>query len=149
VILRNRVAYVLWGFAVVVVVFVATMTGAALMGYRSEPDSPVLIAGVLILFWFGAIGLLAFAAAQSATSVELEVGGGLRVTHRFPFRKESRHVAIADIHDVAVVEGIDDEGDAYFYARMRLRDGSDVDLAESHDRQRCEAVRRRFLSAIG
>lgn len=148
-IFRNRVAYALWGFAVVVLVFVATMTGAALMGYRGEPDSPVLIAGVLILFWFGGIGLLAFAAAQSVTTIELEVGGGLRVTNRFPFRKESRLVAMADIQDVAIVEGVDDEGDAYFYARMRLRDGSDVDLAESHDRQRCEAVRRRFLSAIG
>lgn len=147
-IFRNRVAYALWGFAAVVLVFVATMTGAALMGYRGEPDSPVLIAGVLILFWFGAIGLLAFAATESVTTVELEVGGGLRVTHRFPFRKESRHVAMVDVEDVAVVEGVDDEGGAYFYARMRLRDGSDVDLVESHDRQRCEDVRLRFLSAI-
>lgn len=148
-IFRNRVAYALWGFAVIVLVFVATMTGATLVGYRGEPDSPVLIAGVLILFWFGAIGLLTFAAAQSATTVELEVGGGLRVTHRFPFRKESRHVAMADIQDVAIVEGVDDEGAAYFFARMRLRDGSDVDLVESHDRQRCEDVRDRFLTAIG
>ena len=148
-IFRNRVAYALWGFAVVVVVFVATMTGAALMGYRGEPDSPVLIAGVLILFWFGAIGLLAFAAAQSVTTVEVEVGRGLRVTQRFPFRKESRHVAMADIEDVAIVEGVDDEGDPYFSARMRLRDGTDVDLVESHDRERCEDVRRRFLRAIG
>jgi len=149
VIFRNRVAYALWGFAVVVLAFVTTMTGATMMGYRGEPDSPVLIAGVLILFWFGAIGLLAFAAAQSATTVEVEVGGGLRVTHRFPFRKESRHVAMVDIQDVAIVEGVDDEGNPYFFATMRLRDGSDVDLVESHNRQKCEDVRRRFLTAIG
>lgn len=147
-IFRNRVAYALWGFAAVFLVFVAAMTWVGIAGDPGEPDSSVLVTGVLILFWFGAIGLASFAASRPVTKIQLAVGGGLRVVQRYPFRTETRHVPMEAIKEVAIVESVDDEGDPYFHARIRLSSDRDIDLAEGHDRQRVEGIRDRFLSAI-
>ncbi len=149
VILRNRVAYALWGFALIVLVFVVLMTSLAIRDDFGDPDSRVLVTGVLVLFWFATIGLLTFAASQPVTEVRTAVGGGLDVNRRCPLRRESRHVAVADIAEVYVKEGYDDEGDAYFTTRVTLKDGTFVDLAHSHDRTRCDDVLRRFKSALG
>ena len=147
-IVRNRVAYALWGFTAVVMTFVVSMTALAVGGDYGESESPALIWGVLILFWFGGLGLLSYAMNQPVTTVAIAVGGGLDITQRYPFRRNVRHIELADILDVSVIEGVDDEGDPYFHTRMALTDGSSVNIKESHDRQRCEAARDRFRSAI-
>lgn len=148
-IVRNRLALVYWAFAAVVFLFTATMTFVTLGGGPGEPDSPILELGVMTLFWFGSLGLLAFAASQPIIRVEWAVGGGLRIESRYPFRCESRQVLLTEIRTVEVVEEADDEGDAHFFARMFLLDGTHVDLHESHDRDRCEGVKERFNEAIG
>lgn len=107
VIFRNRAAYVLWGFSFVALLFVTLMTWLAVYGELDDPESPVLGMGVLILFWFGTIGLLTFAASRPVTAVAITVGGGVHINHRYPFRKESRHVAVADIVEVSVEDGFD------------------------------------------
>lgn len=135
-------------FAAIFLVFVAAMTWVGVAGDPGEPDSPVLVTGVLVLFWFGVIGLASFAASRPVTKIELAVGVGLRIVQRYPFRTNSRNVPMDAINQVAIVESVDDEGDPYFYAKIRLSIGEDIDLAEGHDRQRVEVIRDRFVSAI-
>lgn len=148
-IVRNRVAYVSWGFASVVLVFLLSMTSLLFRDDYGGSGSPILIWGVLALFWLAAIGLGRYAANQPVTTVAIAVEGGLDITLRYPFRKVFRHMELTDIDELRVVESVDDEGNPYFSTKIAFVDGSFVDIKESHDRQRCEDVRDLFESVIG
>lgn len=145
-IFRNRVAYALWVFAAVLLLFVAAMTWVAFAGDSGEPDSSTL-AGPrygrvgTVLVWCHRLRLVR--GYSAGNEIELAVGGGLRVVQRYPFRTHSRLGPMVAINEVAIVESADDEGDPYFYARIRLSGDGDTDLAEGHDRQRVEDTRDR------
>lgn len=93
---------------------------------------------VVAVFWLGALGLASYAASKSCLTVTVEGDSSVRLVQVYPFSRQERSLGAADFGIATVHESRDDEGYPYFYARVSLKDGSRLDLAEGHDRDRCE-----------
>ena len=145
---RNNVAAFLWGFSAIFLLFVAVMTYVFIRDGAPSGHSPIILTGVMVLFWVGACGLTLFSASKHCLRVTVKSDSHISITWRFPFRKEERIVARADLAPASVVESTDDEGAPYFYARVPLQDGTMIDLAEGHDRGACEATCTRFNAVV-
>ncbi len=146
---RNNVAAFLWGFSVIFLLFVAAMTYVFIRDGIPSGYSPIVVTGVLALFWIGALGLTAFSMNKHCLRVTVQSDSQVSITWRFPFRKEERIVARADITPATVVESTDDEGAPYFHTRVPIQDGTMVDIAEGHHRASCEATCIRFNAILG
>ena len=146
---RNNVAAFLWGFSAIFLVLVAAMTYVFIRDGAPFGYSPIIVTGVLALFWIGAVGLTAFSTSKHCLRVTVQSDSRVSITWRFPFRKEERMVARTDIAPATVVESTDDEGDPYFYARVPIQDGTMIDIAEGHRRASCEATCIRFNAILG
>jgi len=145
---RNRKAAFLWGFALIFAAVVVAMTAVLVRDGAPEGWSPAAIAAVVAVFWAGALGLGRYALGTSCTSATLSSDSRVLLTRRYPFKSTVISCAPVELAPVQVVEGVDDEGDPYFYARLILPDCSEFDLFEGHDRVRCEEIRLRFDSAV-
>lgn len=84
----------------------------------------------------------------SPTMITVQSDSHVSMTWRFPFRKEERMVARADIASAAVFESTDDESARYFHARVPLQDGTMRDMTEGHHRESCEATCIRFNAIL-
>ena len=146
---RNNVAAFIWGFSAIFLLFVSVMTYALIRNETPSGYSPIILTGVIVLFWIGACGLTLFSASKHCLCVTVQTDSHILITWRFPFRKEERIVARAEIEPATVVESTDDEGAPYFHARVPLQDGTMIDIGEGHRRESCEATCTRFNAVMG
>lgn len=146
---RNRMAAFLWGFTVVWLGMVATFTWLLFTDGAPEGTSPLLMRAVLGAFWLAGFGLVAWVSGKAITMVTVERDRSVSCTRRYPFRVERWSLPASDVSPAELVESKDSEGDPYFYARIYESNGRIVDLAEAHDRERCENACKRFNEAIG
>jgi hypothetical protein len=144
--IANRMALFLWGFAAV---WLAMLTAFTALVIRDGPPpgyAPEVAIAILAAFWLGGFGLAGYAASQPLQSVTRGPDGAVRVDWIRPLRRERRVYPAGTVGAPEVVVGTDTDGDPYFRARLRLPDGLSVDIAEGHDRARCEDACRRFIA---
>lgn len=147
-IFRNHVARYRWGF------MGFFMIGLLAMSYVLFRDGPppgysyLGIWAIVALFWIGGLGASAFVASKACTTLTVAADGTIQCVHRYPFHRDVRIFAATDIRCAEVVKTRDNEGDPYFIARLELRDGSQIDIGEGHDRDTCESIRSRFIAAL-
>ncbi len=145
---RNNTPAFIWAFTAVFLLFLSAMTFLVLRDGAPSGYSLSFTVAVLLLFWTGGLGLLAYASAKPCSRVTLQPDGEVLFALRYPFRSVGRRVKAHDLTPARVVESQDDEGLPYFYARVVLKDGSAMDLSEGHSRERCEETCRRFNGRI-
>ncbi len=147
VVFRNCKAAFLWGFMAVFITFVALMTWVLFRDLSNSKSHGFWQAAIMGVFWVAGLGFSAFAARRPCVSVAVQAGT-VRIVHRYPFSREQREVLPGEFESARIVESRDSDGDPYFHARACLNDGSYVDLFESQNRERCEAVCERFNAAV-
>jgi hypothetical protein len=146
-IFRNYKAAFLWGFMAVFMTFVALMTLVLFRDLSASKSHGFWQAVIMGVFWIAGLGFSMFAAGRPCVTVVVQPGT-VRIVHRYPFRCKQHDVSYGELTSAQVVESRDSEGDPYFYARTRLKDGSRVDLSESHSREKCETVCATFNDAV-
>ena len=143
---RNYTAAFVWGFTCFFIMGVAMMTCMLLRDGLPQGAPPLLSVAMAGMFWLGALVFAGFASTRCCTTVILGSDETVTFVQRYPFRVSTRIVAIPELPVASVVEREDTEGSPYFYARAVLPDGIQFDLAEGHDRLRCERAVERFDS---
>lgn len=157
--ITNRIALFGWVFSL------CFLTACALFTYILFRDGPAnirvnapydmrvypewLIPTVLSFFWLCGIATLASVAAKPLVSIERLGNGALRIVERYPLRRTVRDIAVRDLAPTTLVEAPDSDGDAYFRLCLTLPDGTEIDIAEGHDRAHCETAQARFQALCG
>jgi len=145
---RNCIAAFSWGITAVFMLVVVAMTCVLLRDGAPSGYSPLLMVGVLGLFWLAGLGVAAHVARQPCVRVTVHPEGHMTITWRYPVWMVTRDVPPAEVPPAAVVESRDSDGDPYFHAQVVLTDGTPVDLTEGHDREACRAACDRFNAAV-
>jgi len=127
--------------------FVALMTWVSFRDLSASKSHGFWQAVIMGVFWIAGLGFSAFAAGRPCMIVTVQPGT-VRIVHQYPFSRKQRDVSYGELERAQVVESRDSEGDPYFYARTRLKDGSNVDLFESHRREKCETVCATFNDTV-
>ena len=127
--------------------FVALMTWVLFRDLSASKSHGFWQAVIMGVFWIAGLGFSVFAASRPCVTVTVQ-SGTVRIVHQFPFSRKQRDVMYGELESAKVVESRDSEGDPYFYARTRRKDGSRVDLFESHSREKCETVCATFNDAV-
>ena len=127
--------------------FVALMTWVLFRDLSASKSHGFWQAVIMGVFWIAGLGFSAFAAGRPCVSVTVQPGS-VRVIHQFPFSRQQRDVTYGELASAQVMDSRDSEGDPYFHARTRLKDGACVDLFESHSREKCETVCAKFNEAV-
>ena len=148
VVFKNRIALFQWMFAAAWLSMLAAMTRLSFTDGVPDGTSPALLTGILMLFWLGGAGLVAYVSSKPCTTVSVGRDSRISCTRRYPFRVRHWRLGVEAVSPAAVVEASDDEGDPYFYARI-VGDEESFDIAESHSREHCEAVCAAFNRALG
>lgn len=148
VVFRNGRAAFLWGFAVAFLLFLVAMSWVFVRDGPPPEHSRGLVAAAIAVLWVGGLGLAAYAGSRHCLSVKVQADQSVRIVYRYPFRKEEGNLCASDVGIAMVRESRDDDGYPYFYARVDLRDGSRLDLAEGHDRDSCESKCLHFNSLL-
>jgi hypothetical protein len=129
------------------------ISGVVIMSYLIARDgaipelTPLMTAGVLILFWAGALGLIAHISRTSLHSVKMQSDRSVKILTRFPFKKLERVVPFSSIQDAEVITVTDIDGDPYFKACFVLDDQRIV-LVESSARAECQKAVDEFNAAL-
>ncbi|NTV96015.1 MAG: hypothetical protein HGA75_11475 [Thiobacillus sp.] len=145
---QNRTALFGWVLSALFLLFVAAMT-YVLLRDGPPPGYPWPAPAILMgLFWLFGLAGAGYCASKPCLTVTAGQASTLVVVRRYPFGREERRVPLAEVEPARVIESRDDDGDPYFQARAELNDGSRLDLAEGHDRARCESVCARFNQAL-
>jgi hypothetical protein len=144
---RNYKAAFLWGFMAVFMTFVALMTWVLFRDLSASKSHGFWQAVIMGVFWIAGLGFSVFAASRPCVTVTVQPGT-VRIVHQFPFSRKQRDVMYGELEGAKVGESRDSEGDPYFYARTRLKDGSRIDLFGSHRREKCETVCANFNDAV-
>jgi hypothetical protein len=146
-IFRNYKAAFLWGFMAVFMAFVALMTWVLFRDLSASKSQGLWQAVIMSVFWIAGLGFSMFAAGRPCMTVVVQPRT-IRIVHRYPFSRKQHDVSYGELTSAQVVESRDSEGDPYFYARTSLKDGSRIDLFESHRREKCETVCANFNDAV-
>ena len=144
----NWKASFLWGFAATFVLFLAAMSLVLVRdgpppGFRIE-----FLVMVMMAFWIGALGFAGFAASQPCITVMVGACASVTIVWRYPFGRRMRSVSREEIASISVIDAFDSDGDPYFYARIVLQDGSQVNFGEAHHRPSCVARVRKLKAAL-
>jgi hypothetical protein len=148
VVFRNRMAAFLWCFCAVWLAMLGAMTWVLLRDGAPAGTSPALVHGGFVLFWLAGAGGAAWAASRPCFRAQVDPAGGVELIWRYPHRAVRRSLPPGSVGPATVVESEDSEGDPYFHARVEAPGGSSFDLAEGHDRERCERACERFNDAL-
>ena len=127
--------------------FVVLMTWVLFRDLSASKSHGFWQAVIMSVFWIAGLGFSAFAASRPCVIVSVQ-RGTMRIVHRYPFSRTERDMLFGDLASAQIVESRDSDGDPYFYARTRLKDGSRVDLFESHSREKCKTVCATFNDAV-
>jgi len=141
---RNRSAAFLWGFMGVWMSMLVVFTGLFLLEGPPEGHSPLLLGGVLAVFWACGLAATGYVLAKPLIEVRVSSVGDVRVKRRYLWRVEERYYPRTRPLRAALIEDKDSEGDPYFHARLLLPEGDSVDLWEGNDRDRALAEIARF-----
>jgi len=148
VIFTNRIAAFLWGFALVWVIVLVIFTGLLVRDGPPEGWSREAFWALMAIFWLGGFGIARYALSKPCYFVSVDPSGMVQFAWQYPHRRETKRFPSARLATPNVVDGTDDEGNPYFYARLDLPDGSTTCLTEGHDRSACEIACDRFTKAI-
>ena len=148
VIFKNRIAVAYWGFTAVWLSIVAGFTWV-LVRDGPPPGYPGEIMWALIaLFWLGGLALAGYTMDQPLYAVAMNPQAVVSFTWQYPHKRIRKSYEAEQLGRPRVVEGTGSDGEPYYFARLDLPDGSVADLAEGHDRDRCEAAVARFTQII-
>lgn len=148
VVFHNGKAAFLWGFAVIFLLFMLAMSWV-FFRHGPPPAHPRgLIAVAVAALWVGGLGLAAYAGSRHCLTVTVYEDRSVQIVRRYPWRKEERRLRPGEVGAAKVHESRDDDGYPYFSARVDLEDGSRLELAEGHDRDRCERQCLHFNSLL-
>jgi hypothetical protein len=145
---QNRRAGFLWGFAALWLAMLLAMTGVLLRDGPPEGYSVHATLAIGALFWMAGLGLLSFIAGKPCCQLSLQADGQVRLRWRYPFHLVDKTLPAASLLPAEVVETRDSEGDPYFLARVRSREGDVMDIAESILREECEQVSRELNARL-
>jgi len=145
----NRVAAVPWAVAACFAGAVALQSArVALDGAPAGWTMPVMLA-LLAGFWLVTAGMLVWAARSAFVTVEVGALGPVRVSRRYPLRRESLEVPRAAVGAAALETDDGSDGGYYYRASFALPDGKQVVLVEGQQRSDCLAACARFNAALG
>lgn len=141
---RHRDAVFLHGFAIAWVAMLSAFTWA--LGSNGAPAdlSPVLMAGVLAVFWIAGGGLITWAFRQECVDLLILHNGDLHVALWRPFSRCDLRVRAADVQTATVLDDKDSDGDRYFRCRVELRSRAPIEIGSGSDRQAMEQLAQRF-----
>ena len=145
---KNRAAVFLSGFAIFWFSILVAFTVILVRDGPPDGYSRSTTAIILCAFWFGGLALARFVSNKACSFVTIR-DDTLVVEWRYPFRRICVSLPINSVGPPRVTDGRDSEGDPYYFSRLTLPDGRTVDLAEGHDRIRCESVCVEFFRASG
>lgn len=115
----------------------------------APPDTaPLLLAGVLCLFWCAGIGISAWAFGHPLIHVEVRSRGRVHVRKRYLLRLVERQLGQRDSAHAELVETRDSDGDPYFHAGLIVSGEHELDLWEGSDRAHAMAEVERFNTAL-
>ena len=145
---RNRIAAVLWVFAALWLAVLLIMT--YLLARDGLPgEYPAWAAtGIAAFFWLGGVGFTRYVLSKPCFFVTIGEGGQVLVTWRYPHKVVRKRFSASDIRAAGVVEGEDDEGNPYFFARVGTMDSEHFDIREGHSRSLCQDACERFNRAL-
>jgi len=145
---RNRSAGFSWGFAAVWLTLLAAATYVFVRDGPPAGYSGPIVIGILALFWAGGIGLAAFVMSKPCLFVSVGPDARVQATWRYPHKVVRKQFDAASVRPAEVVDAEDDEGNPYFYARVRTLGTDFFDLAEGHARSLCESACDQFNAAL-
>ncbi len=144
----NWKALFLWSFAAALVLFLAAMSLVLVRDGAPAGGRAEFLAIVMMVFWAGAFGFAGFAASQPCITVMVGACASVTIVWRYPFGRRMRSVSREEIASISVIDAFDSDGDPYFYARIVLQDGSQVNFGEAHHRPSCVARVRKLKAAL-
>ena len=103
---------------------------------------------ILAFFWAGGIGFAAFVMRRPCLFVSVGPDARVQATWRYPHKVVRKQFDAASVRPAEVVDAEDDEGNPYFYARVRTLGTDFFDLAEGHTRSLCESACDQFNAAL-
>jgi hypothetical protein len=109
--------------------------------------APEFIGLVLSLFWFVAVSVAIHSYNKPCVKLSVKQHQ-LQLVLRYPWTVIHKSYTAEDILEAWVAEERDVDGEPYFYARIRFRDGREIDLKESAERETCHAILEQFRSAM-
>jgi len=145
---RNRKAVFLWGFMACWMAMLLAFTWLFLRDGAPAGTSPLLMAGVLCLFWFAGISISAWVLGHPLVDVEVRSRGRVQIRKRYLLRVVERQLGQRDSAHAELVETRDSDGDPYFHARLVVGGERALDLWEGTDRAHAMAEVERFNSAL-
>ncbi len=115
---------------------------------RPETYPPWLMPLVLAAFWLVELGVLGHLTAMPCVRAEVLADRSLHLHLRYLWRSRDLHLSAEELTAAVLVR--EESGDwPYFYVRLVLADGSEVNLAEGSEQARCAAICAEFNAAIG
>lgn len=145
---RNRMAAALWVFAALWWAFVVAMTYVLARDGLPAGYPPLMGTGIAALLWIFGIGFSLYVLGKPCFRVAVGNSGQVTVTWRYPHKVVRKVFAATSLRPAAVVESQDDEGIPYFHARIAIPESESFDVAEGHDRSRCQDACERFNLAL-
>ena len=145
---RNRSVGFSWG---IVALWLTLLMAGTYVFVRDGPPagySSATTIAILAFFWAGGIGFAAFVMRRPCLFVSVGPDARVRVTWRYPHKVVRKQFDAASVRPAEVVDAEDDEGNPYFYARVRTLGTDFFDLAEGHARSLCESACDQFNAAL-
>ena len=146
---HNHKAVFLWGFMACWMAMLLTFTWLFARDGAPPGTSPLLLAGVLCLFWFAGISISAWAPGHALVDVEVRSCGRVQIRKRYLLRVVERQLGPCDGVHAKLVETSDSDGDPYFHARLVASGEHELNLWEGSDRAHALAEVERFNAAAG
>ena len=137
--IKNYIPAFAWGLVGAFLLMLILMTHVLFRDGAPDGHSVIFIEVLFGAFWIGGIAAAAHCFSQPVLKLQAD-GDGVRVVLRYPWKTVRLRYSYGDINEATVFETKDSEGDAYFIARVWFNDGREIDLAEGHDRARCDGV---------
>ena len=144
---RNRMAAFGWGFMILWLAMLCAFTWIMLRD-GPPPQQPQLSVAALLLFWLVGVPVAAQLFAKPIVHVRVRGRGRVSIRKRYLIGSVEHEISQRGTAEVRVVESSDSDGDPYFHARLRIDDGSELDIWEGHDRAQAEAAVARFRQAL-
>jgi hypothetical protein len=103
---------------------------------------------VLSIFWLAGLAVASHLANIPCVQVEVLADKSVLIVKRYLFWKKIRIIPHAKLTSATVAETTDIDGAPYFFVQLTEPNGETTTIAESCDRQRCQAICMRFNNAI-
>lgn len=124
------------------------MSYAYLRGGPVVDASQAVIVLALAFLNLGGLGLIAYSLTLSLNRVSVLANGSIMIKQRYPFTSSAKNIESTELSPAQVVESKSDEGMPYFYARVCQKDGTEIDLIESYNRELCKSACDEFNQAV-